>query len=72
MFFAFLTMSATILNHCEKETFVCVCVIEDHDESIDIDLTSHPPKKLKGDPEFYRIFYTCPVFSIELINPKSF
>jgi len=46
-FFAFLTMLATILNHCEKENFVCVYVIEDHDESI-VDLTSHPPKKIKG------------------------
>ena len=76
VFFAFLTMSVTILNHCEKENFVCVCVIEDHNESINVDLTSHPPKKVKGWPRILQnqlyIFYTCPVFSIELINPKSF
>jgi len=56
-------------------------LIEDHDESIDVDLTSHPKKNLrkeksKGDLEFYGTgcasFYTCPIFSIELINPKSF
>jgi len=52
-----------------------VCVIEDHDESI-VDLTSHPPKKIKGwsgilQNQLY-IFYTCPVFSIKLINPKNF
>ena len=33
-------------------------------------------EKLKGDLEFYGTgcasFYTCPIFSIELINPKSF
>ena len=39
-------MLVTILNHCEKENFVCMCVIEDHDESIDVDLTSHPKKKI--------------------------
>ena len=39
-------MLVTILNHCEKENFVCMYVIEDYDESIDVDLTSHPKKKI--------------------------
>ena len=48
-------MLVTILNHCEKENFVCMCVIEDHDESINVDLTSYPKKKFteKSDLEFY-------------------
>jgi len=60
-------MLVTILNHCEKENFVCMCVIEDHDESIDVDLTSHPKKTLQK-----RVTWNSMELAVHLLHMPSF